>query len=79
MNAKMNEPRSYEEAFAELERLIAKMESPDLNLEEMLLSYQESTALICYLEDLLQKAEQEIHILNEKMGLEPFDHGRNNS
>ncbi len=74
----MNEPRSYEEAFAELERLIVKMENPELKLEEMLLNYKESTELVYYLESILQKAEQDIRILNEKMGLEPFNDGRNN-
>ena len=51
------EPRSFEEALARLEALVAEMEAGDVPLEKSLLSFEEGQKLISYCEKKLQAAE----------------------
>ena len=48
---------SYEQAFAELEQLVSKMESGKLALDESIKAYEEGTKLVKYCENELARYE----------------------
>lgn len=48
---------SYEQAFAELEQLVSKMESGKLTLDESIKAYEEGTKLVKYCESELARYE----------------------
>ncbi|MEZ4618906.1 MAG: exodeoxyribonuclease VII small subunit [Caldilineaceae bacterium] len=48
---------SYEAAFAQLEEVLAKLESDDLSLEESLILYERGLALSTHCSTLLDTAE----------------------
>ena len=57
------EPPSFEQAIAELEALVARMEEGRLPLEESLAAYQLGTELIRFCEGKLTDAQARIAIL----------------
>ena len=63
---------SFEEAMAELEQLVAKMESGELPLEASLGSYQRGTELVKYCASQLERVERQVKVLEGEM-LKPFD------
>ena len=65
----------FEDALAELEQLVNRLEQGDVSLEESLRSFERGVSLTRTCQQALQEAEQKIQILLEKNGtqsLEPF-------
>lgn len=66
--------QSYEAAWAELEALIARMESGQMPLEQLLQSYTRGAELLGYCRERLERVEQQIQVL-EQGSLKPWDAG----
>ena len=64
-------PQSFEAALAELEALVAQMESGELPLKESLQKYQRGAELLAYCQDALKDAQNQIDVL-EKGVLKAF-------
>ncbi|MDT3707585.1 MAG: exodeoxyribonuclease VII small subunit [Thiobacillus sp.] len=64
-------PKDYESALAELEALVADMESGQLPLEASLAAYKRGAELLQYCRQQLADAEQQVKIL-ENGSLQPF-------
>ena len=62
---------SFEEAMAELEQLVAKMESGELPLEASLAAYQRGSELVKYCAAQLERVEKQVKVLEGEM-LKPF-------
>jgi exodeoxyribonuclease VII small subunit len=58
-------PDSYEEALAELERLVGELESGQLPLDRLLQSYQRGALLLNYCRGRLEAVEQQVKIVEE--------------
>lgn len=65
-------PQDFETALAQLEALVARMESGVLPLEESLAAYRRGVALTRVCQDRLAQAEQQINVLEAGL-LRPFD------
>jgi exodeoxyribonuclease VII small subunit len=65
-------PQDFETALAQLEELVAKMESGVLPLEESLVAYRRGVALTRICQERLAQAEQQISVLEAGL-LRPFD------
>jgi exodeoxyribonuclease VII small subunit len=59
------EPASYEEALAELERLVSELESGQLPLDRLLQSYQRGAQLLTYCRGRLEAVEQQVKVLED--------------
>jgi exodeoxyribonuclease VII small subunit len=59
------EPASYEDALAELERLVAAMEGGQLPLEQLLGGYRRSAELLAYCRTRLEAVEQQVQVLED--------------
>jgi exodeoxyribonuclease VII small subunit len=57
-------PDNYEAALAELEGLVARMESGNLSLEESLSAYRRGAALVAFCQQQLEKVEQQVRVLD---------------
>lgn len=57
-------PASYEAAMAELESLVASMESGALPLEESLAAYRRGAELVRYCQQVLERVEQQVKVLD---------------
>lgn len=57
-------PTSYEAASAELEALVRQMESAQLPLDELLVSYQRGAFLLQFCQSKLQALEQQVSIID---------------
>ena len=57
-------PDSYEAALAELDGLVARMESGSLSLEESLVAYRRGAALVRFCQQQLEKVEQQVRVLD---------------
>lgn len=66
-------PNHFEEAYAELQNIVAQMESGQMSLEESLKAYQRGNELLQYCQNALAKVEQQVQILTERGQLLPFD------
>lgn len=64
---------SYEQAFAELEQIVAQMESGQMSLEESLNAYKRGNTLLELCQKSLADVEQQVRILNEHQLLTPFN------
>ncbi|MDA8129690.1 MAG: exodeoxyribonuclease VII small subunit [Betaproteobacteria bacterium] len=64
-------PKDYESALAELESIVAEMESGQLSLETSLAAYKRGAELLQYCRQQLAAAEQQVKIL-ENGALQPF-------
>ena len=64
-------PASFEAALAELEALVATMESGQLPLKESLAAYQRGAQLLAFCQDALKDAQQQVEVL-EKGVLKTF-------
>ncbi len=62
-------PASYEDAMAELESLITKMESGELPLEASLRAYERVSVLIKYCQQVLEKIEEQVKVLDSDSNL----------
>ena len=57
-------PASYEEAQAELSRLVARLEAGDMPLEELLTGYQRGAELLKFCRARLQAVEDQIKVMD---------------
>lgn len=64
-------PPSFEAALAELEALVARMESGELPLAESLAAYKRGAELLAHCQAALKDAQQQVQVL-EKGVLQPF-------
>jgi exodeoxyribonuclease VII small subunit len=60
-----NLPSSYEEAVAELERLVQAMEGGQLPLDRLLESYQRGAQLLDFCKARLQAVEEQVKVLED--------------
>lgn len=60
-------PESYEAASAELEKIVAAMETGQMSLEASLAAYQRGAELLHYCQNKLQAAQQQVKILEADM------------
>jgi exodeoxyribonuclease VII small subunit len=67
-------PASFEEAMAELERLVEQMEAGELPLEGSVAAYKRGSELVKYCSTQLDKVENQVKILEGEM-LKPFAPG----
>jgi exodeoxyribonuclease VII small subunit len=67
-------PPSFESALAELEALVARMESGELPLHESLAAYKRGAELLARCQAALKDAQQQVQVL-EKGVLQPFAAG----
>jgi len=58
-------PASYEAALQELEHLVAKLESGDLPLAQLLTQYQRGAELLAYCRDRLEAVENQVKVLDQ--------------
>jgi exodeoxyribonuclease VII small subunit len=58
-------PATYEEALAELERLVAAMEGGQLPLDQLLQSYRRGADLLGFCRGRLEAVEQQVKVLEE--------------
>jgi exodeoxyribonuclease VII small subunit len=58
-------PATYEDALAELERLVAAMEGGQLPLDQLLRSYQRGAELLSFCRARLEAVEQQVKVLEE--------------
>ena len=64
---------NLEKLIAELESIVNKMESDDLNVEDSLKSYEKGISLIKNAQNKLNKIEQKVEILSKEGTLENFN------
>ncbi len=69
---KSESPPTFESALAELETLVAAMESGDLSLEQSLTSYQRGAELLKFCQAKLVDAQERVKIL-EAGEFKPFE------
>ena len=53
------QPASYEEALAELEQLVSRLESGQLPLDQLLSGYQRGAVLLAFCQERLQAVEDQ--------------------
>ncbi len=66
------QPSQFEDAFAELQSIVAQMETGQLSLEASLTAYQRGDYLLQFCQQSLAKVEQQVQILNARNQLTPF-------
>ena len=66
---------TYEAALQELEALVAKVESGQLPLDDLLSNYQRGAVLLKVCRDKLQAVEQQIKVLDGKAQDKPSAEG----
>jgi exodeoxyribonuclease VII small subunit len=76
--SKTSKTPAFEDALAELERIVATMEAGQLPLEESLAAYKRGTELLKFCQQKIQDAEQQVRILTEANQLENFPSDSNN-
>ena len=59
------EPANYESALQELEGLVARIESGQLPLDEMLAAYQRGAVLLAYCRGKLEAVQDQIKLLDD--------------
>ena len=70
--SKTSKAPAFEDALAELEKIVATMEAGQLPLEESLAAYKRGTELLKFCQQKIQDAEQQVRILSEANQLENF-------
>ncbi|AVO50194.1 exodeoxyribonuclease VII small subunit [Melaminivora suipulveris] len=70
--APVPEPASYEAALQELEQLVARIESGQLPLDQMLAGYQRGATLLQFCRARLEAVQQQIQVLDEG-ALQPWN------
>lgn len=73
--ARQRKVPSFEQALAEFERLVERMETGELNLEDSLKAFERGIELSRLCQHILDEAEQRIQIVTEQNGelaAEPF-------
>lgn len=69
--AKAATPKDFESALAELEKIVAQMESGKLSLEDSLTAYERGATLLNYCREAISRAEQQVQVLESGV-LKPF-------
>ncbi len=64
--------KTLEEAFAQLDEMLARLADKDVSLEESFQVYTEGTKLLKYCSDKLDKVEKKMLVMNEEGGLDEF-------
>lgn len=64
--------QSLEDAFAQLDGMLAKLSDRDVSLEESFRVYAEGTKLLKYCSDKLDQVEKKMLVLNEEGELHEF-------
>ena len=64
-SAKSDAQPSFEEALAELEKIVARMESGKLTLEQSLYAHRRGTELAQLCQSVLARAQQQVKVLEE--------------
>ena len=64
-STKANQPESFETALAELEKIVATMESGKLTLEQSLAAHKRGLELAQYCQGVLARAQQQVKVLEE--------------
>jgi exodeoxyribonuclease VII small subunit len=59
------EPASYEQALAELDRLVAQMEDGQLPLDQLLDAYRRASDLLQFCRGRLMAVEEQVKVLDE--------------
>jgi len=59
------EPASYEQALAELDRLVQQMEGSQLPLDQLLDGYRRGAELLAFCRSRLQSVEEQVKVLDE--------------
>lgn len=62
-----SQPESFEAASAELESIVAQMESGQMSLEASLAAYKRGAELLQFCQNTLQNAQQQVQILEADM------------
>ena len=79
MSAKAVAKLSFEEAMAELEQVVARLEAGDVALEESITLYQRGAALKAHCDAKLADAQARVEKIRQgeggALGTEPFDAG----
>jgi len=70
--SKISKAPAFEEALAELEKIVANMEAGQLPLEESLAAYKRGTELLKFCQQKIQDAESQVRVLTEANQLENF-------
>ncbi|MEW5903734.1 MAG: exodeoxyribonuclease VII small subunit [Pseudomonadota bacterium] len=65
MATRTDKKPSFESAMADLERLVADMESGQLSLEESLSAYKRGAELLAFCRERLDDAQQQVRVLEE--------------
>lgn len=65
MATKSDKKPSFESAMADLERLVADMESGKLTLEESLEAYKRGAELLAFCRERLDDAQQQVRVLED--------------
>jgi len=63
---------SFEQALAELEKIVARMESGDLSLEQALASHKRGLELARFCQQRLESAQQQVKVLEGEV-LKPLE------
>lgn len=63
--ARTDRPASFEAALAELEKIVASMESGKLTLEQSLAAHQRGLELAQYCQSVLARAQQQVKVLED--------------
>jgi len=74
--ARDSKPLDFEQALAELEGLVERLERGDLPLDEALKAFERGVALTRHCQSSLQAAQQKVEILLKRNGqvqIEPFE------
>jgi exodeoxyribonuclease VII small subunit len=59
------EPASYEQALAELDRLVQQMEGGQLPLDQLLDGYRRGAELLAFCRARLQSVEEQVRLLDD--------------
>ncbi len=59
------EPASYEQALAELDRLVAQMEDGQMPLDQLLDAYRRASELLQFCRHRLQAVEEQVKVLDD--------------
>ena len=65
MAAKSGKTQSFEAATAELEQVVADMESGKLSLEDSLAAYKRGAELLAFCRSRLDDAQQQVRVLED--------------
>jgi len=64
-SAKSDQPASFEQALAELEKIVTTMESGKLTLEQSLEAHKRGIELAQFCQSVLARAQQQVKVLEE--------------